>query len=97
MDNPDATPFKRIYLKRREERRVRQGHPWVFSNEVDVARTPLTGFAPGQAVELADYRGKLLGVGYVNPQSLICVRLLSNKTGFSSLSRISVNCSRSCT
>jgi 23S rRNA (cytosine1962-C5)-methyltransferase len=81
MENPDATPFARLYLKRREERRVRQGHPWVFSNEVDVDRTPLSGFAPGQAVEIADYRGKPLGVGYVNPQSLICVRVLSTKGG----------------
>ena len=32
-----------LYLKRREERRLRAGHPWVFSNEVDVERSPLSG------------------------------------------------------
>ena len=39
-----------LLLKRGEDRRLRAGHLWVFSNEIDVARTPLTSFAPGDAV-----------------------------------------------
>ena len=66
-----------IRLKPREERRLRAGHLWVFSNEIDTAATPLKGLAPGQAVVVRDARGKALGAGYVNPASLIAVRLVS--------------------
>ncbi len=66
-----------IRLKPREERRLRAGHLWVFSNEVDTAATPLKAFQPGDAVVVREARGKALGVGYVNPASLIAVRLVS--------------------
>ena len=66
-----------LYLKRGEEARLRAGHLWVFSNEVDVARSPLTGFAPGEACAIVDHHGKPLGVGYVNPASLIAARLVA--------------------
>ncbi len=66
-----------LVLKRHEDRRLRAGHLWVFSNEVDVGRTPLTAFEPGDAVQIQDSRGAALGVGYVNPRSLIAARLVS--------------------
>jgi 23S rRNA (cytosine1962-C5)-methyltransferase len=66
-----------LRLKKNEERRLRAGHLWVFSNEVDVAQTPLTDFEPGDAVEIQDFRGAPVGSGYVNPRSLICARLVS--------------------
>lgn len=66
-----------LRLRRHEDRRLRAGHLWVFSNEVDVAATPLTSFAPGDAVQVQDSRGAPLGVGYVNPRSLIAARLVS--------------------
>ncbi len=66
-----------LILKRNEERRLRAGHLWVFSNEVDTARTPLDGFEPGELVQVLAHNGKTLGVGYVNPHSLICARLLT--------------------
>lgn len=66
-----------LKLKKNEDRRLRAGHHWVFSNEVDVGATPLTGFEPGEAVEIQDSRGSSLGAGYVNPRSLICARLVS--------------------
>jgi len=68
-----------IFLKKGEDRRLRVGHLWVFSNEVDVKRSPLTAFAPGQPVQVADAGGRVLGCGYVNPASLIAVRLVSRK------------------
>lgn len=67
-----------LQLKKHEERRLLTGHLWVYSNEVDVAKTPLTTFAPGEQVILQTAGGKILGCGYVNPQSLICVRLISH-------------------
>ena len=69
--------FAPLILKKNEERRLRNGHLWVYSNEVDVARTPLTAFAPGQGVVIQASDGKPLGSGYVNPHSLICARLVS--------------------
>ena len=68
-----------IFLKKGEDRRLRVGHLWVFSNEVDVKRSPLTSFAPGQPVQVADAGGRVLGTGYVTPASLIAVRLVSRK------------------
>lgn len=66
-----------IRLKPREERRLKVGHLWVFSNEIDTRTTPLKGLEPGAAVVVRDARGKALGAGYVNPASLIAVRLVS--------------------
>jgi len=66
-----------LRLRPREERRLQAGHLWVFSNEVDVAATPLTAFEPGQAVQLRSDRDRFLGYAYVNPQTLIAARILS--------------------
>lgn len=66
-----------LRLRRHEDRRLRAGHTWVFSNEVDIAVTPLRDFEPGEAVEIQDAGGRPLGTGYVNPRSLICARLVS--------------------
>jgi 23S rRNA (cytosine1962-C5)-methyltransferase len=69
--------YPALILKSGEDARLRSGHLWVFSNEVDVARSPLSGFQPGDACAIVDARGKALGVGYVNPNALICARLVS--------------------
>lgn len=73
MDDP-SLPV--LALRRGEDRRLRAGHAWVFSNEVDVARTPLTGFQPGAVVRIVDARDETLGTGYVNPATLIAARLV---------------------
>ncbi|MEE4249147.1 MAG: class I SAM-dependent rRNA methyltransferase [Alcanivoracaceae bacterium] len=66
-----------LRLKRGEERRIRSGHLWVYSNEVDTAATPLKALTPGGEVVVEDSRGKPLGRAYANPHSLICARLFS--------------------
>ena len=66
-----------LILKKNEDRRLRAGHLWVFSNEVDIKRTPLKAFAPGELVEIQASNGHAIGTGYVNPNSLICARILS--------------------
>lgn len=65
-----------LTLKNNEDRRLRAGHLWVFSNEVDTKKTPLTGFAPGQEAVLTAARGRPLGLVTVNPGSLICARVM---------------------
>ena len=59
------------------ERRLRGGHLWTSSNEVDNRATPLKSFAPGEQVIVETDKGKPLGVAYVNPNTLICGRIVS--------------------
>jgi len=66
-----------LRLKANAERRLRAGHLWVYSNEVDVAATPLSLFQPGDQAILEMAGGKPLGIVAVSPQNLICARLVS--------------------
>ena len=66
-----------LRLKANADRRLRGGHLWVFSNEVDVAATPLTAFAAGDQAILETSSGKPLGIIALSPNNLICARLLS--------------------
>ena len=64
----------RLVLRKNQDRRLRGGHPWVFSNEVaEVQGAP----TDGGLVEVADFRGAFLGRAYYNRKSLICARLLT--------------------
>ena len=69
-----ATTAPRLVLRRGEDRRVRGGHPWIFSNEVE---SWLGDVADGGLVDVSDHRGAFLGRAYVNRHSLICARLLT--------------------
>lgn len=71
--------YPELYLKKNEDKRLRQGHVWVFSNEIDSQRSPLEQFAAGDLAVINDHGGKPLGVAYTNPNALICARLLSRK------------------
>lgn len=79
MALPDLPELR---LKRGEDRRLSAGHLWVFSNEVDTARTPLQNFQPGALCRVVSDRDKFLGYAYVNPHSLICARILSREPSF---------------
>lgn len=62
----------RIILGKNQERRLRSGHLWIFSNEIEtIEGTP----EPGGEVVVLDHRGGIVGVGLYNPHSLIAVRL----------------------
>lgn len=58
------------------QKRVRQGHPWVFSNEIamDAAAKALP---PGSAVRLVSANGEFLGTASFNPHTLIAARVLT--------------------
>lgn len=66
-----------IRLKKGEDRRIRGGHPWIYSNEIDTKVTPLKSFTAGQEVIVEAHDKTLLGVAYINPHSLIAARLFS--------------------
>lgn len=64
-----------LYLRKGAERRLRGGHLWVYSNEVDSARSPLAGFEAGDQVLVRAAGGDILGSAYMEPQALLCARL----------------------
>jgi 23S rRNA (cytosine1962-C5)-methyltransferase len=68
-----------LVLKPREDKRLRVGHLWIYSNEVDTAQSPLKGLAPGALCRVADSRGQVLGLATVNPNTLLCGRLLTRR------------------
>jgi 23S rRNA (cytosine1962-C5)-methyltransferase len=72
--------YPELFLKKNEDKRLRQGHLWVFSNEVDTQRSPLEQFTAGDLVLVHDSGDKALGIAYLNPHALICARLLTRKT-----------------
>ena len=61
---------------------MRAGHLWIYSNEVDVAASPLKNFQPGEQVQVKSASGKAMGMAYINPHSLICARLFSRETKY---------------
>ena len=66
-----------LRLRRGEERRLGGGHLWVFSNEIDTERTPLSAFTPGALAQLRTFKDAFAGFVCVNPHALICARILS--------------------
>ncbi|WP_299729586.1 class I SAM-dependent rRNA methyltransferase [uncultured Endozoicomonas sp.] len=69
--------IKRLRLKNKADRRLKFGHLWIYSNEVDTKTSPLKSFELGEQVLVENVNGKALGIAYVNPNSLICARLVS--------------------
>jgi 23S rRNA (cytosine1962-C5)-methyltransferase len=63
-----------LHIHKGHERRLLLGHPWVFSNEI---ASDLRQFEPGSLVDVYSHGGTFVGRGYINPRSLISVRLLS--------------------
>jgi len=66
----------KVYLNKRITPRISQGHPWIYNNEVDRVAGPVE---PGDIVEVYYFDGKLVGRGYINPESQILIRLLTRK------------------
>jgi 23S rRNA (cytosine1962-C5)-methyltransferase len=66
-----------LRLKVNADRRLRNGHLWVYSNEIDVAATPLQGFVAGDQAVLESNTGKPLAIVAMSPNNLICARVLS--------------------
>jgi 23S rRNA (cytosine1962-C5)-methyltransferase len=64
-----------LFLRKGADRRLRGGHLWVYSNEVDSDRSPLGGFTSGDLVTVRNTNGTLLGSAYMEPNTLICARV----------------------
>ena len=71
------TQYPPLLLNPQADRRIKKGHLWIYSNEVNTAKTPLKSFAPGDLAEVCSASGHPLGLAFVNPNALICGRLLT--------------------
>ena len=68
--------MKIITLKKNEEKRIKSGHQWIFSNEIkNILGKPQIG----EIVECYNSSNNLIGIGFYNPHSLIAFRLISKK------------------
>lgn len=70
--------MEKVILKRKIGNRVLNGHPWIFSNEIDLMEEGMKG---GDVADVFTHDGKFVGRGYVNPLSTITVRLLTRESG----------------
>ena len=64
-----------LFLRKGADHRLRGGHLWVYSNEVDSQRSRLSDFTAGDLVTVRNTNSKLLGSAYMDPSALICARL----------------------
>ena len=65
-----------VTLKKGEGRALKAGGMWVYDNEIDTIED---NFTNGGLVEVHDFDGYPMGVGYININSKITVRLFSRK------------------
>ncbi|MFA5470659.1 MAG: class I SAM-dependent rRNA methyltransferase [Acholeplasmataceae bacterium] len=64
----------KIYLQPKEEIRIKQGHPWVFGNEIDRLEGTIKS---GDIAYVYAFNGEFIGKGFLNTTSKIFVRILS--------------------
>ncbi len=65
-----------VKLKKSEEKRILNGHLWIYANEVH----SISGKdIQGSICKVTSFDGRFIGVGYINHSSKIIVRLLSRK------------------
>ncbi|MBI2427454.1 MAG: class I SAM-dependent rRNA methyltransferase [Ignavibacteriales bacterium] len=70
-----STLAQHVILKKNEEKRLLNGHQWIFSNEIHrIEGAPKSG----DVVEILRSDGRTSGIGLYNPLSLIAVRFLSS-------------------
>ncbi len=69
----------RAFLKKGKEKLVGMGNPWVFSGAIARVEGEVQS---DRLCQVFGSTGKLLGTGYYNDASAICIRMLSRNAGF---------------
>lgn len=64
----------KFYLRKKIGDRVVNGHPWVFANELGDSEGD---YKAGDIVDVHSSNGTYIGSGYINPSSLIRIRILT--------------------
>jgi 23S rRNA (cytosine1962-C5)-methyltransferase len=80
-DPVQQLPLADLWLRKGGDKRLRGGHCWVYSNEVDSERCKLADYRPGALVTVRASNGDALASAYMEPQSLICARIYSRRGG----------------
>lgn len=79
----ESSKLSSVYLRRMAQARISvndtqdrilRGHPWIFANQIVKEEG---SYEPGDVVQVYDARRRPLGQGYINPASLIRVRMLT--------------------
>jgi 23S rRNA (cytosine1962-C5)-methyltransferase len=68
--------FCKIFLQPKEDIRIRQGHPWVYGNEIDHIEGIIKS---GEIAYVYAHNNEFIGKGYLNTTSKIFVRILSRQ------------------
>ena len=66
-----------VTLKRNEEKKVLNGYPWIFANEVHKIEGK---DKQGSVAEVKAFDGRYVGKGFINHHSKIIVRILTTKS-----------------
>lgn len=69
--------MKHIILNKDADRRIKAGHNWIFSNDINTQITPLKNFSAGEYVLVKTAAQSPLAIGHINPHCLLCIRVLS--------------------
>lgn len=72
----DRNVYPLLRLQPGKDRRIREGYPWAFANELVIDQAA-RAIPPGALVRLADARGHALGIAGFNVHSLIAARVLA--------------------
>lgn len=64
----------KVILKKNEEKRIVNGHPWIYANEVSKIEGKDT---PGSIAKVVSFDDRFIGYGYINHASKIIVRILT--------------------
>ncbi len=70
--------MKTISLKPKESRRIKRGHPWIYSNEVEMDDTARST-GSGELATIVDEHGTFVATATFNRNSLIAGRVLSRQ------------------
>ena len=71
-----------LRITARAEKRLKSGHLWIFSNEFDNQFKSLKDIENGEQVAVENEKGKVVAYAIINPQALICGRIVSRKRPF---------------
>ena len=73
----DSVP---LILNSQADRRLKKGHLWIYSNEVNIEKTPLKTLEAGQLVQVQSASGQEMGSAFINPNALLCGRIVSRNS-----------------
>lgn len=64
----------KVYVCKERGKKVEAGHLWVYRSDIEKCEGE---YEPGDVVDILTYKGKFIGRGYINPKSVITVRVLT--------------------